>query len=468
MVFFYKKASCLLLALSIILAAFPAIGQKRDYYTLAAFIDSARHHLPLLLQKQALLNSAKAGITDARHAYLPSATLGDQISLGTDNSLPGSYLSFGIIPSSSGGVRSGNNYQSASGNIAIFQSEYELLDFGLKSATIRNAEAYANLSQADFNRELYLLEWAIGKLYFNFFKYQFQLGIDQQNVAHYDTIYKVIRAVALSGIKAGADSSLALAELSKSRVSYNQTLGQVRMLQQQLSYFTAIPADRIVIDTTETKTYVSPADILSRGVYSDSGNNPLTAYYTTQKSLYQQTEELVNKSYLPKLFLTGTAWARGSSIDYADNNKSLSEGLGYQRFNYMAGATLVYDLFNWVHRRDKLEISHNNTLASDYDLQQQELSFKNISNQADEAMRTSEKNLFEIPVQIKAAEDGYHQKTAQYKAGIINLIDLTNSSFVLYRAQSDYVQTLSDWFVANLDKAAATGNLDAFIQSTKK
>ena len=71
-------------------------------------------------------------------------------------------------------------------------------------------------------------------------KNQFQLAIDQQNVSRYEEVYKVIEAVTRSGIKAGADSSLAMAELSKSRISYNQTEGQVRQLQQQLSYLTGI------------------------------------------------------------------------------------------------------------------------------------------------------------------------------------------------------------------------------------
>jgi hypothetical protein len=38
---------------------------------------------------------------------------------------------------------------------------------------------------------------------------------------------------------------------------------------------------------------------------------------------------------------------------------------------------------------------------------------------------------------------------------------------VLYRSESDYVQTLSDWLLANLDKAASAGTLDLFIQSIK-
>jgi outer membrane protein TolC len=166
--------------------------------------------------------------------------------------------------------------------------------------------------------------------------------------------------------------------------------------------------------------------------------------------------------------LTGIAWARGSGIDYDNTYKSLSAGLGYQRYNYMAGVTVVYDLFNGIHRKDKLAISRFNTQAGDYALQQEQQSLLTINNQAKEAINAAYKNLQEIPIQVTAAQDAFRQKTAQYKAGIINLVDLTNASFVLYRSQSDYVQTLSDWLLANLDSAASAGNLDLFIQAVNK
>ncbi len=466
MVAFCSRKYCWVLGILLLAPGLSLFAQSKSY-VLADLVNAVKNHMPSLMQKKALVNAAKAGITDARHSFLPNAFIGDELNLGTDNSLPGSYLSFGIIPSTSSGLHPSNNYQSAAGNIAIFQSEYELADFGLKKARVNNAQAYANLSQADLDKEVYMLEWQTGKLYFDMLKNQFQLGIDLENVHRYEAIYRVIQAVTMSGIKAGADSSLAMAELSKSRITYNQTLGQLKQLQQQMSYLTGIPGNQIFIDTAQTNNYLSAMDILGRSAYSDTINNPLTDYYNKQKLLFLQTEDLVKKSYLPKIFLTGTAWGRGSSIDYNNNYKSLSDGLGYQRFNYMVGATFVYDLFNGVHKKDKLAISHYQTIASGYDLQQQELSLKNVSNQADEAIQTAIKNLFEVPVQIKASHDTYNQKTAQYKAGIINLIDLTNASFVLYRSQSDYVQTLSDWFLANLDKAAATGSLDPFIQSIK-
>lgn len=466
MVVLFKKTASFLFIASFALMQ-NLYAQRAKNYSLPDFTDSALRHMPVLLQKKALADAAKAGIRDARHSFLPTAFVGDELTLGTDNSIPGSYLSYGIIPSTSSGIHPSNDYQSAVGNIAIFQSQYELVDFGLKKSKEQNALAYANLSQADLDRETYLLKWQVGKLYFDILKNEFQLAIDQQNVNRYEAIYTVIQAVTRSGIKAGADSSLAMAELSKSRTTYNQTDGQIRQLQQQLSFLTGIPAREFSIDTTQTKNYLSAPDILGNGNFADSMNNPMIDYYNKQKMLYAQTEDLVKKSYLPKILLSATGWARGSSIDYNGNYKSIDQGLGYQRFNYMVGASFVYDLFNIVHKKDKLAISHLNTIASDYNLQQQQLSLNNVGNQADEAIHTAAKNLFEIPVQIKASQATYNQKTAQYKAGIITLIDFTNASFVLYRAQSDFVQTLSDWLLANLDKAGARGHLDSFIQSIK-
>jgi outer membrane protein TolC len=462
--FCYRKFVWLL---CILLTPVMSLFAQQKKYSLAGFIDSARRHLPLLMQKRALVDAARAGVTDARHTFLPTSYIGDELTAGTDNSIPGSYVSFGIIPSSSSGVRSSNIYQSAIGNIAFFYNQYQLVDFGLKKETVRHAEAYTDLAQADLDREIYLVKWQVSKLYLEILKNQFQLGIDQENVSRYDTVYKVIRAVTVSGIKPGADSALAMAELSKTRITYNQTFGQIMELQQQLSYLTGIPVQDSNLDTSRTKDNLSATDILRQMHDSTALKNPLVDYYDRQKMLYVRTEELVKRSYLPKILLTGVAWARGSSIDYADNYKSAATGLGYQRFNYMGGLTLEYDLFNTVHRKDRLAIARSNTTASDYDLQQQQLSLLNVGNKADEAIRTATKNLIEIPVQISSAEAAYAQKTAQYKAGIINLIDLTNASFVLYRSQSDYVQTLSDWLLASLDKSAASGNLDSFIQSIK-
>jgi outer membrane protein TolC len=442
-----------------------APGQKK--YSLQQFIDSAEKHLPALLQKKALVDAARAGVTEARHQFLPNSTIGDELVAATDNSVPGSYISFGIIPSSSSGVRPANIYQPALGNIAFLYNDYELLDFGLKRATVKRAEAFTDLSQADLRRESYLVQWQVGKLYLQLLKSEFQTGIDLENVSRYDTIFSVIRALTGSGIKPGADSSLAKAELSRTRITYNQNMGQLEQLKEQLSFLTGIPTPEITVDTGATQDYLSIRSLVRLMPGDSTAANPITDYYDKQKALYHQTEELVRKSYLPKLLLTGVVWGRGSTINYPDDYGSTIAGLGYQRFNYLGGLTLHYNLFNGVHRKDREDVIHNDLLASDYDLQQQVLALQNVGKKADAGIRSAMLNLREAPIQIGAARDAYDQKAAQYKAGLINLVDLTNASFVLYRSQSDYVQTLSDWLLASLDKYASEGQLDQFTQTIK-
>jgi outer membrane protein TolC len=441
------------------------VSTPAQIHSLQELVAASRHYLPVLMQKQALLNGARAGITDARHAFLPSLNAADELTASSANSLPGTYLPLGIIPSTSSGVAMENNYQAAGGNIGILYSEYELDNFGLRNATVQNARAAAGIQQADLDRESYVVAAQIGTLYFTLLKYQYQLGVDKQNILRYQSIDTIIMALTGSGIRAGVDSSLAQAELSKAKVSFNQRLGIINQLKARLAWLTGIPTDQISPVSEQDMNAIPNPALLDN--LPDTGSNPLVNYYVREKQYYTANENLVRKSYLPRILLEGGAWGRGSSIDYNNDYKSLPDGFGYQRFNYAIGIAFTYDLFNTVHRRDKLAVSRFQTQASDFALQQEQVSLNSATAQAVEAIKTAEANLKELPLQVKDATDAFNQKMAQYKAGIINLVDLTDATYVLYTAQSSYVETWDDWFLAHLNKAEASGNLEQFIQSIK-
>ena len=463
MVTFCKGRYCLAFALWL-MPLLSLIAQQHTY-SLQTLIDTAKQHWPTLLQKQANIDAVKASLTDVKHSFLPQIRFNDQINIGSDNSIAGSYFPMGIIPSTSAGVRNDNNLNPATNNIAVLYSEYELANFGLNDARLGNVQSQINLNQADFAREQYVLELSIAKLYFSIQKNASRLNADRQNIERYQRIFNVIQALTLSGIKAGSDSSLAKAELSKTRISYNQTLGNIRQQKQQLAYLTGITANNIRIDSLSNNASLN-VKMLPNFVV-DTLNNPLIDYYTKKKSIYLANNKLISKSYLPKILLIGSTWARGSSIQYNDNYKSLATGLGYQRFNYAVGIAFTYNLFNGLYKKDKLTINKYQIKASDYELQQQKLALNSSALQADNALQTTDANLQELPIQLQSAQATYQQKLAQYKAGLISLIDLTNASFVVYRSQTDYIETISDRYLALLDKAAATGSLTQFIQTVK-
>ncbi|MEO5591373.1 MAG: TolC family protein [Chitinophagaceae bacterium] len=437
---------------------------QQKNYTLSALVDRAKIYFPELQRKNAQFSAAKAVVADTRNLYLPSMRLNEQVNLSTDNSLAGSYLSFGMIPSTSAGVRAENNSQATTGNVGILQSQYDLVDFGFRKAQINRAQSYVNLQQSDLQREQYYLQLQIARWYFLLLKSQTKLKADAQNIKRYESIFNVIKALTESGIRAGSDSSLAKAELSRTKITYNQNKGQVDNCKIQLAWLTGIAADKINIDSAALKD-VKVNPIFLDG--ADSAANPLLDYYKQLKNIAIANEKLIAKSFLPKIVLTAAGWARGSSIGFNDQYKSLGNGLGFQRFNYLASFSFQYDLFNGIRKRTKLNAYKFETAASDLALQGQQLGLSNAAQQADNAIQTTERNLAELPVQLTAAQDTYSQKIAQYKAGIINVVDLTNAAYVLYRSTNDYAETLGDWYLARLDKAVAAGNLDAFIQAIK-
>lgn len=464
MVSFYKGKYCCVFSIFLLLQVASLFAQTKTY-SLQNLIDSAKNYLPVLMQKRAIADAAQSAIIDTKHSFLPQLKFGEQLNIGSANSVAGSFFTFGITPSTSGSIRGENNTHPATGNVAVLYSEYELANFGLNGAKLTNAKAYVNLAESDLKKEQYFIELNVAKLYLSILKNQYRIGADKQNIERYKSIYTVIQALTLSGIKAGSDSSLAKAELSKTKISYNQTLGVIGQLKEQLSYLTGIPAKVLELDSLAINSFTN--QLVATDFASDTVNNPLIDYYVKRKDIVLANQSLIKKSYLPKIILASSVWARGSSIQYSDQYKSLADGLGYQRYNYAVGVAFTYNLFNSIYKKDKLTINGYLLQASEYELQQQKSALNSATLQADNTLRTTIANLTELPVQLHAAEDTYQQKLAQYKAGLISLIDLTNASFVLYRSQTDYIETLSDWYQAQLDKAASTGNLIQFIQTLK-
>src|ERR1700734_1655940 len=205
------------------LTACPVLAQKTSIYSLAELVDSANRHLPLLLEKQALVESARAGIAEAKHSFLPQVNAVEELSAGSANDLTGPYLPVpGVIHPIGGGIDPASNYQAVTGNMASLYGQYDLVTFGLKDARVTSARAFAGLSQADLEKQRYLVKWDIARLYFNILSHRYQLAVDREDIQRYQSMYTVSRALTGSGVNPGVDSSLARAGLSRTRVRYNE------------------------------------------------------------------------------------------------------------------------------------------------------------------------------------------------------------------------------------------------------
>src|SRR6185312_2370775 len=183
-------------------------------------------------------------------------------------------------------------------------------------------------------------------------------GIQYRNIRRSQEILRSVRSLAKSGVKAGVDTSIANAELSKARLNYIELNNQLQQVQLQLSAISGLPYQSIVADTlVEDQLITAPIGVFN----ADTAGHPIINFY---QSLYQNSklqEDVVKKQYNPKISLEGAAWSRGSSVDPEGNYNSLSTGWGFQRDNYLVGLGISYNIFDLRRRQLKLNTQKTET-----------------------------------------------------------------------------------------------------------
>ena len=99
-------------------------------------------------------------------------------------------------------------------------------------------------------------------------------------------------------------------------------------------------------------------------------------------------------------------------------------------------------------------------LQDEYDLVNQQINAQ--LQLSDVKIKNALRIYNETPVQIKAATDAYIQKSVLYKNGLTNLVDLTQTLYVLVRAETDRDIAYNNVWQALLLKAASSGDFSIF------
>ena len=432
--------------------------------TLKQLLSSVAQKAPTLITDSAAIGIRQAQAAEVRNNWLPNLKLNYQADIGTSNNVVGPYFGFGIVPSSSSGVHSTNVTTAASANLGIAAFDWEVYNFGAYGAQNKVANADVNVEQNQFAQSKYNLQaYTIGN-YLQLLRLQDYLQIQARDIQRNLDIRRSIESLAKSGVRAGVDTSIAEAELSKARLNYIELANQQKQVQLQLSAVSGIPYQSIIADTTTAAQLINQPVALFN---PDTTNHPLINYY---RSVYQssvQREDLVKKQYNPKISVEAAAWDRGSSIDANDHYNSLGSGFGFDRDNYLVGIGISYNLFDLRRKHLKLSTQKASTDYALKKLQEQQQLLAVSANQADVELTTAQQRLKEIPDQLKAANDGYRQKLSLYKSGLTDILELSQALDILYRAETDYVQAKYSYSNALFQKAVTGNQLNQVLNLLK-
>ncbi|MFT3827505.1 MAG: TolC family protein [Chitinophagaceae bacterium] len=405
--------------------------------SLSSILQQVNTTAPSLVSDSAAVSVKQAQQEATRYNWLPSLKFNYQANVGTNNNLPGGYFSYGIVPSNSK-VRVEGNSSTIVTDLGIASFDWEVYNFGAFSAQQKVAASDVEVEQSKLEGSRYQLQAFTIDYYLQLVRIQNLLAIQAQNILRNTEIKRTIRSLAASGVKAGVDTSIAEAELSKARLTYIELSNQLKQAQLQLSYISSIPAEQILPDTTIDKTLLQRYAGFVTTDIPDTANHPMMRYY---RELYQNSlekETLVKKSYLPKVSLQAAAWGRGSSVSAADEFRSLSNGLGFERANYLVGVGITYNLFDLKKKQLQLNVQKANTRYAQQKIAEQHSLLAVNNTQADTELSTALERLDEIPHQLAAAQAAYRQKLSLYKNGLTDIVELNAALSILYRAETDY------------------------------
>jgi len=459
-----KRCLCTLLLISTTII-FANAQQLPPPVTLKELLNRVSQKAPQLLTDSAAILIRKAQAAETHSNWLPNLNLNYQADIGTSNNVVGPYFGFGIIPSSTSGVHNTNVTSAVSTNLGIAALDWEVYNFGKYGAENKVANSDITVEQNQYAESKYDLQAFTISNYLQLLRLQDYLSIQSRDIQRTLEIRRSIQSLATSGVKAGVDTSIAEAELSKARLNYIELANQLKQVQLQLAEVTGVPYQSIVPDTTvemslinQPTAYLFPAD---------TANHPLINFY---KSVYQNSlvrEDLVKKQYNPKIMLEAATWGRGSSVSANDQYNSLSTGYGFQIGNYLVGLGISYNLFDLRRRQLKLRTQEASTDYYGKKLQEQQQLLSISASQAEVEMQTALNRLKEIPNQLNAANAAYRQKLSLYRNGLTDIIELDAALNILYRAETDFMQAKYDYANALFQKAITENQVSTILNLLK-
>lgn len=257
----------------LLLAATVHAQQLTGTVTLKQLLNSVNAKAPQLITDSAAILIRRAQAAEVKDNWLPNLKLNYQTDVGTSNNVIGAYFGFGIVPSSSSGVHTTNVTTSASTNLGIAALDWDIYNFGAYAAANKAANADVNVEQNNFTRSKYQLQaFTIGN-YLQLLRLNDFLSIQARDIQRNLEIRRSIESLAKSGVRAGVDTSIAEAALSKSRLNYIEVADQLKQVQLQLSAVSGFPYQSINPDTTTENVLITQPVALPNT--PDTANHPI-------------------------------------------------------------------------------------------------------------------------------------------------------------------------------------------------
>jgi outer membrane protein TolC len=436
-----------------------AIAQQPAPLTPAQAVESALKNYPSIRVSQEQIQSASAGITLARTAYLPRVDSLAQVNRATRNNVFGLLLPQTVLPSMSGPVIGSNNSGTVWGSALGGLVTWEPFDFGLRRANVASAEAARAQTEATLKRTQFDTAVAATDAYLTLAASQETVRAAQAGVDRAEAIARTITALANAQLRPGADQSRAEAEVAAARTQLIQAQAAVDVARATLAQFTG--GDPTTISISAPSLVRMPPQQPAAPL--DPSANPRMIEQAAAVEQARAQLKGIERSYFPRFYAQAAAYARGTGADVNGSRLGGANGLAPTIANTAVGFSVQFPIMDRaaIRAREAQQSAAIRTESARADLIATELRAQ--WNRATATYEGARRIAANTPIQIKAARDASQQANARYQSGLANIDEVAEAQRLLTQAEiDDALARLSVWR-ALLNIATATGNLTPFL-----
>jgi len=445
---------------------FASIGYAQNL-SLKEAVKTGLENYGSIRAKNNYTNASKETLKQSRRDYLPNLNLSAQQDYGTVNGQNGPLYGFGGLGVASSGLPlPEQNWNSAFGALYLVNMNWDFFTFGKTQEKINLSKIDVQAKEKDLQQEKFQQEIKISAAYLNLLASQRLLISQQKNLDRAEVFKKTAVARVKNGLLAGVDSTLATAEVSKAKIALNLARNFVKEQNNKLVDLMGVAPQDFVADTLFVTQI--PKELIQGNAANDS-LHPLLQLYKTKIDYSNQQVKLFKRFYYPTMSAFGVLQTRASGFDntYATDQNAFSrnywDGVNPDRTNYLVGVGITWNLTTPFRSSKQVSAQKFVSQALQEEYNQADRELKSQLNFAEDKIKITLENYAEAPIQVDAAKRAYVQKSTLYKNGLTDLTDLTQTMYVLNRAEIDRDIVNNNVWQSFLLKVAATGNFDLFI-----
>ncbi|MDQ6479276.1 TolC family protein [Dyadobacter sp. LHD-138] len=431
----------------VMLLAFPLLSQAQTAWSLKDCIDYGLKHFGTVRIAQYQKENARQQSRQALAGYLPqvsgTGTFDDNLKLQMTT------LPAGILGPEPARIAFGTKYQTnftASADQVIFDKS---LLTGIKAN--KPNQQRAELNERQTQEEII---YQVSKNYYQVFVSQQQISLLQDNLERTQQVLNILKLQRDNGVIQPVD-------YDRTDVSYNSNKSQLSLAKtnvtlalNRLKYQMGLDQDQELL--LKDSLLLTQLPKVEESLFDAKR---LTDFQLTENelTLNRLDQERIKAGYLPRL-----------SFNARYGQLALTNELGNALQNFRGFATIGLKLnipiFDGFNRSAQIQQARIKIVTQEEQQKMNVQSYRLAFNNSQSQIQQSTVNVDNDDRNVKLAQKVYDMTTLQYKQGTAPLTDLINAENAYRQAQTDYVNSLINFYQAKLDLEQAQGTLIPFFQ----